>query len=120
VPIFARDDGEPLFDSSLFIEDLQSLRETRNVKAGERNAGILWVRVKPAFLPYFPRAETQVEGSLTKSNRLPALEMGAARSSHGWTSAPMISSALKPGASSSMRMGGLAFSCHDPPWAAPR
>jgi hypothetical protein len=30
------------------------------------------------------RAETQVEGSLSKSDRLPALEMGAACSSHGW------------------------------------
>jgi hypothetical protein len=30
------------------------------------------------------RAETQVEGSLSKSDRLPVLEMGAACSSHGW------------------------------------
>ncbi len=40
--------------------------------------------VLPASIAPEARAETQVEGSFSKSDRLPVLEMGAACSSHGW------------------------------------
>jgi hypothetical protein len=40
--------------------------------------------VLPAAIAPEARAETRVEGSFSKSDRLPVLEMGAACSSHGW------------------------------------